>query len=393
MKKDLPWSITLTLAGLAVAGGLVATAAGAQPAPPPGLRPAEPIVCTGNQTLTIRKRYIATAGNAAQIGGNCEVRIVDSHFVASDVAIRADGNAEVHIERSTIEGAGGALRAAGNATISYVDSQIHGRATTSGLAELIDGGGNTIGSAAGGRRPEEPSMAEPRSEATLRVGGIEIGAGGVRVGGVRVDEDGVDIGGGAVVIDERGVAVGDGAVVVDDQGVAVGDGAVVVDREGYVRIESGTVSHTGDWRSRGRPQEIETVLVELAAVTEPDGIRLELAGDVLFDFGRAELRRDALDWLSRVAHLIRAKAAGQVTVIGHTDSIGAPATNQALSQRRALAVLRWLHEREGIPASLLVGRGLGETRPITYNTMPDGSDNPEGRARNRRVEIWIATAG
>ncbi len=69
--------------------------------------------------------------------------------------------------------------------------------------------------------------------------------------------------------------------------------------------------------------------------------------------------------------------------------MGSDAHNLDLSQARAVAVMRWLNRSEGIPTEIMVGQGLGAKKPITHNTMPDGSDNPEGRARNRRVEIAI----
>lgn len=50
--------------------------------------------------------------------------------------------------------------------------------------------------------------------------------------------------------------------------------------------------------------------------------------------------------------------------------------------------MRWLHEGEDIPVQLMRGRGLGSKEPIDY--MPDGRDNPAGRAKNRRVEIYFA---
>jgi outer membrane protein OmpA-like peptidoglycan-associated protein len=85
------------------------------------------------------------------------------------------------------------------------------------------------------------------------------------------------------------------------------------------------------------------------------------------------------------------RSAGEIYVIGHTDSMGDDQYNQKLSEARAISVMRWLNETEDIPLALMKGRGMGSKKPITYNTMPDGSDNPEGRAKNRRVEIRFAS--
>ncbi|MDF2483808.1 MAG: hypothetical protein K0R79_4165 [Stenotrophomonas indicatrix] len=76
-------------------------------------------------------------------------------------------------------------------------------------------------------------------------------------------------------------------------------------------------------------------------------------------------------------------------VPGHTDSKGTDAYNQKLSERRATAVYNYL-TKNGVDAGRLAGPiGYGESRPIAPNTNPDGSDNPEGRAKNRRTELNV----
>ena len=179
--------------------------------------------------------------------------------------------------------------------------------------------------------------------------------------------------------------------------VEVNTGAerIVVDGD-QVRIESGgTVTEvSGDWRSAGTVYvtgDTERILVELGAGTVEDRIQLNLAGDILFDFDSAAIRPDAAAQLAKVAHVIRNRSVGEVHVIGHTDSVGADAYNQNLSRQRAVAVMSWLHRNEAIPAATMVGSGMGSLRPIAHNTHPDGSDDPAGRARNRRVEIQMAT--
>jgi outer membrane protein OmpA-like peptidoglycan-associated protein len=71
-----------------------------------------------------------------------------------------------------------------------------------------------------------------------------------------------------------------------------------------------------------------------------------------------------------------------VIVEGHTDSTGSDAYNQALSQRRADAVLNYL-VRKGVPANRLTARGFGKSSPVASN------DTREGRALNRRVELEV----
>lgn len=154
-----------------------------------------------------------------------------------------------------------------------------------------------------------------------------------------------------------------------------------------------SVRVSGDWRSAGtsyRAADADRILRELGAVEKDDVIRLALAGDVLFDFDSTAIRDQAAGQLGKAALVIRQRSVGKVYVVGHTDSVGTDEYNRKLSQKRAEAVISWLNGHEGIPQEVMVGRGMGSTQPVAYNTMPDGSDNPAGRAKNRRVEILLA---
>jgi outer membrane protein OmpA-like peptidoglycan-associated protein len=62
-----------------------------------------------------------------------------------------------------------------------------------------------------------------------------------------------------------------------------------------------------------------------------------------------------------------------------------------LSENRAVSVKNWLVRNAGVSASRITTRGFGETKPVAPNTNPNGSDNPAGRQKNRRVEITIRT--
>ena len=116
--------------------------------------------------------------------------------------------------------------------------------------------------------------------------------------------------------------------------------------------------------------------------------RFEVASDVLFDFGSATLRPAASDALTGILSQIRAAYPyPAIRVVGHTDSVGTDTANHVLSLRRAEAVQRWLVEAGRIPPPAITTEGQGKRQPVTPNTLPNGADNPEGRARNRRVEL------
>lgn len=123
-----------------------------------------------------------------------------------------------------------------------------------------------------------------------------------------------------------------------------------------------------------------------AASPEDQFTVVTLSEEVLFAFGSATLQRDAIAPLNRVAQLLMTASEGDVFVVGHTDSIGDPAFNTELSEARALAVSEFLAAAEVDP-DRLISSGAGESAPIEPNENEDGSDNPDGRAANRRVEI------
>jgi len=86
--------------------------------------------------------------------------------------------------------------------------------------------------------------------------------------------------------------------------------------------------------------------------------------------------------LDVAADQLRSRPNVSVVVEGHTDSTGSDAYNQALSQRRADSVLKYL-VRKGVPAQRLTARGFGEANPVASN------DTAEGRAMNRRVALEV----
>jgi outer membrane protein OmpA-like peptidoglycan-associated protein len=118
-------------------------------------------------------------------------------------------------------------------------------------------------------------------------------------------------------------------------------------------------------------------------------IRIELAADVLFDFDKADIRPSAAQALHQAADLIRTHGTSPVCVEGYTDSKGTPDYNQRLSERRANSVHLWLKQKEHLTLLGFMTIGYGASRPVAPNSNPDGSDDPAGRQRNRRVELVL----
>ena len=92
-----------------------------------------------------------------------------------------------------------------------------------------------------------------------------------------------------------------------------------------------------------------------------------------------------LDTLATALNQVQAKS---MEIRGHTDAKGSDPYNQALSERRAQAVLTALRQRQAAPGAN--ARGYGESQPVAPNEL-DGHDNPAGRQLNRRVEIFVRT--
>lgn len=116
---------------------------------------------------------------------------------------------------------------------------------------------------------------------------------------------------------------------------------------------------------------------------------LELPSDTLFAFDQGELTPQAVQTLPEVAQRIRDGGDGVIVISGHTDALGADDYNLSLSKRRAEAVRDWLVKQQGLSASRFQIEAVGKARPIAPDAHPDGTDNPEGRQLNRRVEVSI----
>jgi outer membrane protein OmpA-like peptidoglycan-associated protein len=111
--------------------------------------------------------------------------------------------------------------------------------------------------------------------------------------------------------------------------------------------------------------------------------------DVLFDFGKATLTGDARSKIHSISDVLNNQARGRrISVEGHTDSVGSEAFNQRLSERRAESVASAL-ENSGVSSQRVTTKGFGERYPVAPNQNADGTDNPSGRAKNRRVEVVI----
>lgn len=115
---------------------------------------------------------------------------------------------------------------------------------------------------------------------------------------------------------------------------------------------------------------------------EDDLLRVSLSSEASFDFGQSALKAEFKPTLNKVAEVLRDDASLRIRVVGHTDSVGSDAYNQRLSEARAWATTDYLVQR-GVRSRQVETMGRGENEPRASN------GSAEGRAQNRRVEIYL----
>jgi outer membrane protein OmpA-like peptidoglycan-associated protein len=134
---------------------------------------------------------------------------------------------------------------------------------------------------------------------------------------------------------------------------------------------------------------LEKARQEFQAQQSNRSLSMNLSGDLLFDYDKAALKPEAEQALKKVAIVLSQFPESHVTVEGYTDSKGTQSTNIQLSRERAQAVKDWLVKNGGALAPSISVKGFGEQYPVAPNTNANGTDNPLGRALNRRVSIVV----
>ena len=125
--------------------------------------------------------------------------------------------------------------------------------------------------------------------------------------------------------------------------------------------------------------------IKLAPIKANESIVLN---NVFFKFDSDELASDSKTELNKLFTLLSNNPTIKVEIQGHSDSKGNDNYNLNLSQKRAESVRKYL-TKKGIKKTRITAVGYGEKKPIARNENSDGSDNEEGRALNRRIELKI----
>ena len=176
-----------------------------------------------------------------------------------------------------------------------------------------------------------------------------------------------------------GVGALAGAVISSATGGHAGTGAVVGAGVGAL----GTYIWSQNMERQKREMEQATQGTGIGVTqTANNQLKLDIPSDISFDTGRSEIKGNFAPVLDRFAAGLRDNPNTDVHIVGHTDSTGSDAINNPLSMDRAASTRSYLTAR-GVDGRRIVIEGMGERYPIATN------DTAEGRARNRRVEIFV----
>lgn len=176
-----------------------------------------------------------------------------------------------------------------------------------------------------------------------------------------------------------GVGALAGAVLSSATGGKAGTGAVVGAGLGAL----GTYMWSQNMEKQKREMEQATQGTGIGVTQTADNqLKMDIPSDISFDSGRSEVKGDFSRVLDRFASSLRDNPNTDVRIVGHTDNTGSDAINNPLSVDRATSTRNYLTAR-GVSNARIRVEGQGSYQPIASNSTPDG------RARNRRVEIFV----
>ena len=189
-----------------------------------------------------------------------------------------------------------------------------------------------------------------------------------------------NLGKGSLIGTGAGAALGAGvgALIGGHKGAAIGAAIGTA-------VGAGTGAVIGDVMDRKAKELEEALDASVETVTDVNGltaVKVTFDNGILFDTNKSNLSTDAKSQLKTVAEQMQDLPDTQITVYGHTDNTGTAAVNERISKERADAVTAQLMAN-GIDKGRIVSEGKSFNEPVATN------DTAEGRAQNRRVEVYI----
>lgn len=179
------------------------------------------------------------------------------------------------------------------------------------------------------------------------------------------------------------MGTGAGAALGAGLGALIGDsskGALI--GAGIGAVAGGVAGYNWD-RIKGNINNSGASQMGIDVAEQPDGsLKVNVPSTVSFDTNSYTLKPGLMPVLNSVADSLNQNPQLRTHIVGHTDSTGAAAYNQTLSENRARAVVNQL-TRQGVASQRITSEGRGATDPIADNSTV------AGRAENRRVEIYL----
>lgn len=182
---------------------------------------------------------------------------------------------------------------------------------------------------------------------------------------------------------QTAMGAGAGAAIGAGLGALIGDSSrAALIGAGIGALAGGVAGYNWD-AIRGRVEGAGASNMGVDVTEQPDGsLKVNVPSTVSFDTDSYALKPALYPVLNAVAQSLVEHRELRAIVVGHTDSTGALAYNQTLSQNRARSVVNYL-ARQGVASNRLMAEGRGPNDPIASN------DTAAGRAQNRRVEIYL----
>lgn len=172
---------------------------------------------------------------------------------------------------------------------------------------------------------------------------------------------------------------------------ALGEFEFELDREKNYKVvasKDGFFNKSTSLTTKNIPKTKEKIDISPLGIKKISKIPI-IIDNIYYEFGKATLTAEATVTIdSTIFRILNETPDIIVEISSHTDSVSSEEYNQKLSQKRAESVVDYLVSK-GIEKQRMIAKGYGEAFPIAPNSFPDGRDNEEGRAKNRRTEFKV----
>lgn len=159
------------------------------------------------------------------------------------------------------------------------------------------------------------------------------------------------------------------------------DYKLTISKEGYTSVFT-------EFNTNGKTSSDTTVFNLELKKKQAEVVGSTLA-TIYYEYNKSTLASGSSDSLKKVADFIKQNPNAIIEVAAHTDGKGSAAYNQKLSENRSKSAINYLEKTVKIDKNHFTAKGYGSSKPVAADTLENGKDNPEGRAKNRRTEFVV----